>query len=212
MSDLEQILRESAEIEVGATANARSQDVVPRFTPPDGIALISYCVEESPVGKLLLARTARGLVRVAFLRSGSDDRWTVQELGTVLQELADRISPRVVEHGAALDTVRRELDQFFSGARESFDLPLDWQLTSGFRRKVLRATASIPFGVRSTYKAVATRAGSPNAFRAAGTALGANPLPIVVPCHRVMHSDGGLGGYAGGVERKLTLLRIEGFA
>jgi methylated-DNA-[protein]-cysteine S-methyltransferase len=109
-----------------------------------------------------------------------------------------------------LDEPRRELDEYFEKRRTSFDLPLDWSLARGFGRRVLRATAQIPYGSVSTYARVAARAGSPRAYRAAGTALGHNPMPIVVPCHRVLHADGGLGGYTGGVERKRLLLGIEG--
>jgi methylated-DNA-[protein]-cysteine S-methyltransferase len=108
-----------------------------------------------------------------------------------------------------LDEPRRELDQYLSGARRRFEVSLDWQLVGGFGRRVLEATARIPYGSVSTYKQVATEAGNPRASRAAGNALGANPLPIVVPCHRILHSTGGIGGYTGGLERKRTLLAIE---
>ena len=111
----------------------------------------------------------------------------------VLGELAGRISPRILEAPARLDAVRRELDEFFSGRRRRFDVPLDLRLVVGFARRVLRATAAIPYGAVSSYKEVAEEAGSPRAYRAAGTALGSNPLPIVIPCHRVLHADGGLG-------------------
>jgi methylated-DNA-[protein]-cysteine S-methyltransferase len=106
--------------------------------------------------------------------------------------------------------VRRQLDEYFAGARRGFDVPIDWQLVRGFAGQVLRATARIPFGSLSTYRGVAAEAGSPNAYRAAGNALGSNPIPIVVPCHRVVHADGGLGGYTGGLERKRFLLTLEG--
>ena len=108
------------------------------------------------------------------------------------------------------DEVRRQLDEYFAGARRGFDLPVDWRLVRGFAGAVLRATATIPFGGVSTYRDVAAEAGSPNAYRAAGNALGSNPVPIVVPCHRVVHAGGGLGGYTGGLERKQFLLRLEG--
>jgi methylated-DNA-[protein]-cysteine S-methyltransferase len=165
-----------------------------------GLLDVAYATTDSPVGKLLLASTPRGLVRVAYLDQGEEER--------VLEELAARVSPRVL--AAALDQPRRELEEYFSGRRRAFELPLDWRLAQGFGRRVLRATARIPYGSVSTYKLVATTAGSPRAFRAAGNALGANPLPIVVPCHRVLHSTGGLGGYTGGVQRKQRLLAIEG--
>jgi methylated-DNA-[protein]-cysteine S-methyltransferase len=213
MSSLEAILRDSAGLDERSAADGRGQPAVPPFVVPEGTDVVSYCVEDSPVGRLLLARTGRGLVRVAYLRGGREDTTPgLHERDEVLQDLADRISPRVLEQIPALDDTRRELDEFFGGTRTDFDLVLDWQLSDGFTRKVLRATAAIPYGEHSTYKGVAAAAGSANAFRAAGTALGKNPIPIIVPCHRVLHSGGGLGGYTGGLERKLTLLRIEGFA
>jgi methylated-DNA-[protein]-cysteine S-methyltransferase len=119
------------------------------------------------------------------------------------------VSPRVLAAPGRLDEARRELDEYFAGARTRFELALDWRLTQGFGRRVLRSTARIPFGSVSTYGRVATEAGSPRGSRAAGNALGANPLPIVVPCHRVVRAGGALGGYTGGVERKLALLAIE---
>jgi methylated-DNA-[protein]-cysteine S-methyltransferase len=127
----------------------------------------------------------------------------------VLEELSRRLSPRVLAAPRRLDATRRELDEYFSGTRNQFGLTLDWSLTQGFGRRVLEATARIPYGAVSTYKQVATDAGSPRGSRAAGNALGANPLPIVVPCHRVLHSGGGLGGYTGGLERKRALLAVE---
>jgi methylated-DNA-[protein]-cysteine S-methyltransferase len=106
--------------------------------------------------------------------------------------------------------VRRQLDEYFAGARRGFDVPIDWRLVRGFAADVLRATARIPFGAVASYRAVATEAGSPSAYRAAGNALGSNPVPIVVPCHRVLHAGGGLGGYTGGLDRKRYLLTLEG--
>jgi methylated-DNA-[protein]-cysteine S-methyltransferase len=153
------------------------------------------------LGTLLLAATPRGLVRIAYLDAGGED--------AVLGALATKVSPRVVCAPRKLDEPRRELEEYLSGARRRFEIALDWQLVSGFGRRVLEATARIPYGSVSSYKQVASEAGSPRASRAAGNALGANPLPIVVPCHRILHSGGGLGGYTGGVERKRTLLAIE---
>jgi methylated-DNA-[protein]-cysteine S-methyltransferase len=166
-----------------------------------GLLDVAYTVEDSPVGRLLLAGTSRGLVRIAYLDHDPD---------AILEDLAARLSPRILAAPARLDPARRELEEFFSGARRRFELPLDWRLSTGFARRVLRATSRIPYGSVSSYKLVAAQAGSPRAFRAAGTALGGNPLPIVVPCHRVLHAGGGLGGYTGGLERKRTLLGIEG--
>jgi methylated-DNA-[protein]-cysteine S-methyltransferase len=164
---------------------------------------VAYATLDSPVGTLLLARTARGLVRIAYLDANADE-------AAALEQLAARISPRVLAAPRQLDESRRELDEYFAGRRTRFELPIDWRLTDGFVRRVLRVTAGIPYGDVSTYKRVAGRAGSPRGYRATGNALGANPLPIVVPCHRVLHSGGGLGGYTGGLERKRTLLAIEG--
>jgi methylated-DNA-[protein]-cysteine S-methyltransferase len=166
-----------------------------------GLLDVAYATLDSPLGTLLLARTERGLVRLAYVDyEGQDD---------VIAELASRVSPRVLAAPRRLDEVRRELDQYFTGSRHQFDVPIDWQLTHGFGRRVLRATARIPYGGVSSYKQVAAAAGSPRGFRAAGNALGANPIPIVVPCHRVLHSGGGLGGYTGGLQRKQLLLDVE---
>ena len=127
----------------------------------------------------------------------------------MLEQLATRVSPRVLSAPRRLDQPRRELEQYFESARSRFEIPLDWQLTRGFGRRVLEATARIPFGSVSTYRRVAGEAGSPRGARAAGNALGANPLPIVVPCHRVLHSTGGLGGYTSWLDRKRLLLEME---
>jgi methylated-DNA-[protein]-cysteine S-methyltransferase len=169
----------------------------------EGLVDVAFAEVDSPLGTLVAARTERGLVRLAYEEfNGGLDR--------VLDHLALRISPRIVEAPARLDDVRRELDEFFDGRRRGFDLPIDWALTSGFTRRILQATAAIPFGSVSTYRDVAAEAGSPKATRAAGNALGSNPIPIVVPCHRVLRTGGGLGGYTGGVQKKELLLRLEG--
>jgi methylated-DNA-[protein]-cysteine S-methyltransferase len=171
-----------------------------------GLLDLAYATEDSPVGPLLLAATRRGLVRVAYLGEGAGE-WGADE---ALAELSASVSPRILAVPARLDAPRRELDEYFAGRRHHFDLEIDWRLTDGFARRILKATSRIPFGSVSSYKGVATEAGSPRAFRAAGTALGHNPLPIVVPCHRVLHAGGGLGGYTGGLDRKRALLGIEG--
>jgi methylated-DNA-[protein]-cysteine S-methyltransferase len=164
----------------------------------EGLLDVAYATVDSPVGPLTVARTPRGLVRLAF--DG--------ETG-VLEDLATRLSPRVLRAPGQLDEVRRELDEYFAGRRTAFDLPLDWALSTGFRRQVLSETAAIPYGQTSTYAALAALAGSPKAFRAAGTALATNPIPIVVPCHRVLPSSGALGNYRGGPDRKRLLLDLE---
>ena len=163
---------------------------------------VAYAAIDSPLGPITLAATPRGLVTVAYEDPRTDTG--------VLEELARKVSPRVLEAPARLDAARRELDEYFEGRRTDFDLPLDWALTRGFTSKVLQATARIAFGATSTYAEVATEAGSPRAVRAAGNALGANPLPVVVPCHRVLRTGGAIGGYTGGLERKEYLLRLEG--
>ena len=169
-----------------------------------GLLDVAYATTDSPLGTLLLATTPRGLVRLAYVDYEDEDE--------VLDELATKVSPRVLRATRRLDDPRRELDQYFAGRREQFDLPLDWQLTRGFGRRVLQATARIPFGSTATYKQVATDAGSARAYRAAGNALGSNPIPIIVPCHRILHSGGGLGGYTGGLDRKRALLTVEGYS
>ena len=167
-----------------------------------GLLDVAYATLDSPVGTLLVAVTPRGLVRLAYLDAGEEE-------ASVLEQLAATVSPRVLSAPRKLDEPRRELDQYFAGRRRQFELPLDWQLTRGFGRRVLEATARIPYGATATYKQVATEAGNARAYRAAGNALGSNPIPIVVPCHRILHSGGGLGGYTGGLERKRVLLAVE---
>ncbi|MCW0214295.1 MAG: methylated-DNA--[protein]-cysteine S-methyltransferase [Pseudonocardia sp.] len=166
----------------------------------DGILDIAYRTVDSPVGPLLLAATDIGLVRVAYQREGHD---------TVLQTLAERISPRILLAPARLDTTVRELEEYFAGTRTAFDLPLDWRLSAGFRASVLHRLPDIGYGHTASYAAVAALAGNPRAVRAVGTACATNPLPVVVPCHRVVRSDGSLGGYLGGVEAKRALLTLE---
>jgi methylated-DNA-[protein]-cysteine S-methyltransferase len=148
-------------------------------------------------------RTVDGLVRVAYTSEGHD---------AVLQALADRISPRILETPARLDAPARELDEYFTGRRRSFDLPLDWRMSAGFRRAVLSHLPEIGYGHTASYAAVANLAGHPKAVRAAATACATNPLPVVVPCHRVIYSDGRIGRYLGGPDAKRTLLALEGAA
>ena len=165
---------------------------------------IHYCEIESPVGTLLAARTQRGLARLAYedYNGGRDN---------VLESLAERLSPRMLEQPARLDDVRRELDEYFAGRRQAFDVPLDLSLVRGdFARRLLEATARIPFGATSSYRDMAEAAGNVRAVRAAGNALGHNPIPIVVPCHRVLRTGGNIGGYTGGLDRKVKLLATEG--
>lgn len=167
-----------------------------------GLLDIAYCTIDSPLGPLLLAGTSAGLLQLAYV--GGDD-----QLDAGLRRLAGRVSPRVLLSPARLDGPRRELDEYFGGRRRAFEMPIDFQLVGPFGRRVLRAAQSIPYGQVSTYTAVAGQAGSPRAARATGNALGANPLPIVIPCHRVVRAGGGLGGYTGGLDRKRALLALE---
>lgn len=194
------------ERELRATAAREAEQALPdlgEVAATAGLLDVAYATLDSPLGTLLLASTDRGLVRLAYVDYEGQDE--------VIAELASRISPRVLAVPRRLDEPRRELDQYFAGSRQQFEVPIDWRLTRGFGRKVLRATARIPYGAVSSYKQVAAAAGSPRGFRAAGNALGSNPIPIVVPCHRVLHSGGGLGGYTGGLERKRMLLAVESF-
>jgi methylated-DNA-[protein]-cysteine S-methyltransferase len=164
---------------------------------------VHYALVDSPVGTLVAAATPRGLAALSYedFEGGVD---------AVLDKLAAKLSPRILEAPGRLDDVRRELDEYFAGRRHDFDLPIDWALTRDFTRRVLKATADIPFGRVSTYGAVAAQAGNAKASRAAGRALGSNPIPIVVPCHRVIGTSGRLTGYTGGLHRKVALLAIEG--
>ncbi|MDH5150726.1 methylated-DNA--[protein]-cysteine S-methyltransferase [Kocuria palustris] len=165
-----------------------------------GLVDVAYRTLETPVGPLLLAATETGLVRVAFEREGFD---------AVLESLAQRISPRVLEAPHRLDAAAAELDEYFAGRRHSFDVPLDFALSSGFRRSVQTSLLGIDYGRTRSYKEIAELVGSPRAVRAVGTACATNPLPVVLPCHRVLRSDGGLGGYIGGLEAKTVLLSLE---
>jgi methylated-DNA-[protein]-cysteine S-methyltransferase len=167
----------------------------------EGVLDVAYTTLESPFGELIVAGTERGIVRLALPRSDRD---------TLLEELAAEISPRVLEAPGRLDRVRRELDDYFEGRLDDFSVPVDWRLSRGFRSKVLHAVARIPYGQTRSYGEVAAKAGNPRAFRAAGTACGANPVPLIVPCHRVVQAGGAVGNYGGGPEMKEALLKLEG--
>ena len=168
-----------------------------------GLLDLAYRVVDSPVGPLLVAATGTGIVRVAFAAEGHDD---------ILDDLASRISPRILEAPARLDSAARQLDEYFHGRRHTFDLPLDLRLTTGFRRDVIVHLPEIRYGHTASYAEVAAASGSPRAVRAVGTACAKNPLPVIVPCHRVVRSDGGIGQYVGGVDAKRTLLHLEASA
>jgi methylated-DNA-[protein]-cysteine S-methyltransferase len=167
----------------------------------EGLVEVAYTTTDSPVGPLLLAATGAGLVRLAFDREDNE---------AVLADLARQLTPRVVELPGRLDEVRRELDEYFEGDRDHFDVPLDWQLSRGFRRSVLeRLVAEVGYGRTVSYLELATKVGNPKASRAVGTAMATNPIPILVPCHRVLRSGGQLGGYGGGLPAKVKLLELE---
>jgi len=166
----------------------------------EGLVDVAWATVDSPLGPLLLAGTDAGLVKVGF---GVED--------AALEELAAHVSPRVLEAPQRLDEARRELDEYFAGRRQAFELPLDWRLSRGFRRTVLeRLYAEVPFGRTVSYLELASKSGNPKASRAVGTAMATNPLPIVVPCHRVLRTGGALGGYGGGLDAKRHLLALEG--
>ena len=168
-----------------------------------GLVDVAYRTVDSPVGTLLLAATDEGMVRVAFEREGID---------AVLDDLARELSPRILRAPARLDAAARELDEYFAGRRRAFDLPLDLRLSHGFRRIVLGRLTEIGYGTTASYGEVADAAGNPRAARAVGSACRTNPLPLLVPCHRVVRSDGSIGQYLGGVEAKELLLRMEATA
>lgn len=196
--DLERRLRSSraASLDLGRlreTLVARAADA--------GLLDVAYGTHDSPLGRLTVFVTSRGLAGIAY---------PDEPIERQLEEVAATISPRVMAAPERTDGVRRQLDEYFAGGRRAFEVPIDWRALHGFREQVLRATARIPFGAVSTYREIAIQAGSPNAYRAAGNALGSNPVPIVVPCHRVLHAGGGLGGYTGGLDRKRFLLGLEG--
>jgi len=184
-------------------ANARLHARLVAAAERDGVLDVAYRTIATPVGELLLAGTERGLVRVAFPRQGHDE---------VLASLAQTVSPRILRAPGRLDQASRQLGEYFDGRRTVFDLPLDFRLATGFRRAVLAHLPAIPYGRTESYAQVAAATGSPKAVRAVGTACARNPLPVVVPCHRVVRSDGTAGGYAGGPDAKHVLLTLESAA
>jgi methylated-DNA-[protein]-cysteine S-methyltransferase len=188
---------------VDEEANARLHARLVAAADRDGVLDVAYRTLATPVGELLLAVTERGLVRVAYPVQGHD---------AVLASLAQTVSPRILHAPGRLDPASRQLEEYFAGRRTAFDLPLDLRLAGGFRRTVLAHLPAIPYGRTESYAQVAAAAGNPKAVRAAGTACARNPLPVVVPCHRVVRSDGTMGGYAGGLDAKRALLALEAAA
>ena len=194
--ELEQRLRVREPVDASDAARA-----VLERAESEGLVDVAYATLDSPFGELVVAETRRGVVKISFGHESPDE---------VVEELAWSVSPRVLESPPRLDPVRRELDSYFEGELKRFTVPLDWQLVQGFQTKVLRATARIPYGETSSYGEIAAEAGNRRAFRAAGTALGRNPLPLIVPCHRVLRAGGVIGNYGGGPEMKRALLELEG--
>lgn len=166
-----------------------------------GLVDVAMTTMDSPIGTLLLLATSRGVVRISFEHEQRDE---------VLGEVAANLSPRILEAPRRLDPLRRELDRYFRGRLRDFDVPIDWSLAGPFARKVLRRTSRIPYGSVASYGDVAHDVGNPRGARAVGNALGSNPIPVVVPCHRVVRTGGALGGYGGGLDRKRWLLDLEG--
>lgn len=164
-----------------------------------GAVDVSWGEIDTPVGHLVLAASSVGVVTISY-----------EPAEIVLPRLAERVSPRVLQADRRLDPLRRQLEEYFGGRRTRFDVAIDWVLTRGFRREALGQLARVPFGETVSYAELAQRAGSPRAHRAVGTAMATNPIPIVVPCHRVLRSGGGLGGYGGGLDVKRWLLAHEG--
>lgn len=189
--------------ETDEDAAARLHDRLVAAAERDGVLDVVYRTIDTPVGELLLAATGQGLVRVAFAREDHD---------AVLTKLAAAVSPRILRVPRRLDEVSTQLDEYFAGRRTVFEVALDLRLSKGFRRSVLAHLAEIAYGRTESYAEVAAAAGSPKAVRAVGTACATNPLPVVLPCHRVVRSDGSFGGYVGGPEAKHTLLTLESAA
>ncbi len=189
--------------EIDARELSQLHDRLAAGAEEQGILDVAYHTVDTPVGTLLLAATEKGLVRVAY-DSEDHDR--------VLETIAARISPRILHAPRRLDNAAREIDEYFAGLRHGFDLPLDFSLSHGFRRIVLTHLGDIAYGHTASYATIAAAVGSPRAVRAVGTACATNPLPLVVPCHRVVRSDGTFGQYAGGPDAKKTLLTMEAAA
>ena len=198
MTDLEQQLRAAPATEL---SSSRLEGALAQRARKAALLDVAYAEIDSPIGELIVFVTPRGLLRV---------KYADEPIEGVLAEVAARVSPRILRAPARTDEARHELEAYFGLRRRTFNLPIDWSLVHGFAGRILRKTAGIPFGDVRSYGQLAAQAGSPRAARAVGNALGSNPIPIVVPCHRVLHADGGLGGYSGGLDRKRYLLALEG--
>jgi methylated-DNA-[protein]-cysteine S-methyltransferase len=194
------VKRDLASLKRSPGATNEMKDKLLKAAERRGLVDVAYAPVDSPFGELIVAATKKGLVYVAY--PGDSDP---------LDDIARSVSPRLMKSPKRLDRTRRELDRYFDGRLKNFTVPVDWDFARGFAGRVLKATAKVPFGRVTTYRDVARAAGNVRASRAAGNALGSNPMPIVVPCHRVLRTGGALGGYTGGVERKVFLLELEGF-
>lgn len=192
-------LFDGALLDDGATLE-RLRDRLSMAAEPAGLLDVAYRTLDTPVGTLLLAATPAGLVRVAF---------AIEDHDAVLARLADALSPRILRSPARLDSTARQLDEYFAKRRTTFDVPVDLSLTDGFRRSVIEHLRDIGYGSRESYAQVAAAVGSPRAVRAVGSACAHNPLPVVIPCHRVVRSDGSTGQYVGGPLAKSALLDLE---
>jgi methylated-DNA-[protein]-cysteine S-methyltransferase len=201
MNSIEDRLRRRDDASGIAERAARAARAVTERASREGLVDIAYGWVDTPIGKMLAAATDDGLLRLGFHEERAD---------LTLEDLARRVSPRILQDERRLEMIRRQLGEYFEGRRRAFDLPVDRQLIRGFHRQVLDVTERIPYGEVSTYAEVAGRAGNPRASRAAGNALGSNPIPIVIPCHRVVRTGHGLGGYGGGLHIKQMLLDLEG--
>lgn len=198
MNDLEQRLRTAPVPELDTKGLTTS---LAQRAGKASLLDVAYAEIDSPIGELIVFVTPRGLLRV---------KYADEPIEGVLADVAAKVSPRILRAPARTDEARHELEAYFGLRRRAFNLPIDWSLVHGFAGRILRQTARIPFGDVRSYGQLAAQAGSPRAARAVGNALGSNPIPIVVPCHRVLHADGGLGGYSGGLDRKRYLLALEG--
>ena len=201
MTSIEDRLRRRDDAAGMAERATRAARAATERASREGLVDIAYGWVDSPLGKLMAAATDDGLLRLGFQEERVD---------LTLEDLARRVSPRILQDERRLEKIRRQLGEYFEGRRKVFDMPIDRQLIHGFHRQVLDVTERIPYGQVSTYSEVAGRAGNPRASRAAGNALGSNPIPIVIPCHRVVRTGHGLGGYGGGLHVKQMLLDLEG--
>jgi methylated-DNA-[protein]-cysteine S-methyltransferase len=201
MTDLEKLLKIGPVVDADAVDALHALNAeVRRAAARRDLIDVAFAEVDSPVGELFVAATPQGVVALSWDRD------------LLLEQLAAKVSPRVLEHPKRLDAARRQLDDYFAHKRTAFDLPIDWALTSGFRREVLRALVQVPYGEVVSYLGLATRVGNPKASRAVGSAMATNPIPLIVPCHRVLQTGGGLGGYSGrnGLVTKRFLLDLEG--